>query len=177
MSGLPGSDGPLALDFRFTTEETCRRADEVVDYLKGPRLWVPQLDYPDFSEWMDRTHAQLKTEEKRAILAISQGNVVGAIVYQRHKKVPQTLEIKNITVRPDQRGRHVASFLLRNAEIEGARDFRTVSTMVDAKASNLPIRYFLTRNGYKASVIEDLYCLGAGPDIVYEKANAGSILL
>lgn len=160
------------MNFVFTTDETCKRADEVLDYLRGPRLWIPALDYPDFSGWLAKTHAQLKTEEKRALLALSYGNVVGAIIYQRHKTVPEALEVKNITVRPDQRGRHIASFLLRNAEIEGTADYQSTHVLVDTKASNLPIRAYLGKNGYHVRGITDLYGLGAGEDIVFTKRLA-----
>lgn len=157
------------MNFVFTTDETCSRADEVVDYLRGPRLWIPARDYPDFSEWIDRTHGQLKSEEKRALLALSYGNVVGAIIYQAHKTIDKALEVKNITVRPDQRGRHIASFLLRNAEIEGAADFGSTHVLVDTKLRNYPVQAYLRRNGYSVKENTDLYRLGSGDDVVFTK--------
>lgn len=86
------------------------------------------------------------------------------------KPIPEALEVKNITVRPDQRGRHIASFLLRNAEIEGRADFQSTHVLVDTKARNFPIRAYLTKNGYHVKGVTDLYGLGAGEDIVYRKA-------
>jgi len=160
------------VNFVFTTDETCRRADEVLDYLRGPRLWIPALDYPDFDAWAAKIHHQLKSEEKRALLALSYGNVVGAIIYQRHREVPEALEVKNITVRPDQRGRYIASFLLRNAEIEGRADFQSNHVLVDTKARNLPIQRYLRKNGYRTKGVTDLYGLGAGEDIVFTKRLA-----
>lgn len=155
--------------FTFTSDETCKRADEIVDYLQGPRLWIPPLDYPDFDRWVAKTHAQLKSEEKRALIALSYGNVVGAIVYQKHQSDPEALEIKNVTVRPDLQGRYVASFLLRNAELEGCRDYGSRVVVVDSKARNHAIGAFLRKNGYTARGVEDLYGLGAGSDVVYTK--------
>lgn len=157
------------MEFVFTSDETGKRADEVVDYLRGPRLWMPRADYPDYDEWTDKVHRQLKTEEKRALLALHRRGVVGAVVYQRHKAVPAALEIKNITVRPDMRGRFIASFLLRNAEIEGAADYGTQEALVDAKAKNRGVRALLLQHGYRARGREDLYGLGAGEDVVYAK--------
>lgn len=157
------------MNFTFTTDDTFKRADEIVDYLLGPRLWIPRLDYPDFFAWVDRTHAQLKSEEKRAIVALSGGNVCGAVIYQKHKTEPDTLEIKNITVRPDMRGRYVASFLVRNAEVEGALDFKANRVVLDAKKRNSAIRSFLFKGGYLPLQTMDLYALGAGEDIVYAK--------
>lgn len=90
-------------------------------------------------------------------------------MYQRHKKYADALEIKNVTVHPDVRGRHVASFLLRNAEIEGCHDFHTNRVLVDAKSHNVAIRAFLLKGGYLPLTCVDLYGLGAGEDVVYCK--------
>lgn len=158
------------MHYAFTTEETVRRAEEIVSYLLGPRLWMPRSDYPDIEDWAHRTFYQLRNESKRAVVALLRGSVIGVVVYQRHRDDPWTLEIKNVTVRPDQRGRRIASFLLRNAEAEGAADFVTSRSVTDAKASNLAVRAFLLREGYLPSRMCDLYGLGAGPDVVYEKA-------
>jgi GNAT superfamily N-acetyltransferase len=157
------------VDFRFTTDRIWERADEIISYLLGPRLWIPKVDYPDFENWLGRVHIQLKSEEKRAVIALSSGYIVGAIIYQRHQELEETLEVKNITVRPDMRGRLVASFLLRSAEMEGHRDFGCRRVVVDAKAKNIGIRAYLFKNGYSPEKMEDLYGLGSGEDVVYGK--------
>jgi ribosomal protein S18 acetylase RimI-like enzyme len=156
------------VEFTFTSDEG-KRADEIVDYLRGPRLWIPKLDYPDFDRWAEAVHAQLKTEAKRAMVALASGVVVGAVIYQRHRTVKHALEIKNLTVRPDMRGRFIASFLLRNAEIEGSADYGVHEALVDAKARNAGIRAHLVRHGYRVRAVQDLYGLGAGDDVVYGK--------
>ncbi len=157
------------MEILFTSDRTVRMADEIVDYLTGPRLWIPQADYPDFSDWVQKVHGQLKSEEKRALVGLAAGRVVGAVVYQRHKAVPSVLEVKNITVRPDLQGRHVASFLLRNAEVEGRRDFGSSEVFVDAKVRNLGVRAFLARSGYSVFGVTDLYGLRAGEDVLFRK--------
>lgn len=153
----------------FTSDESWARADEIADYLLGPRLWVPEGDYPDYVDWVERARIQLRQESKRAVLARSGGAVVGVAVYQRLREDARVLEVKNLTVRPDFRGRHVAAFLVRNAEVEGARDFGCSSVQVDAKASNLGVRALLLGAGYRPGRPEDIYGLGAGPDVVYSK--------
>lgn len=157
------------MEFVLTTEQTITKADELVDHLRRPRLWVPGTDYPDYGAWLERVHRQLKDESKRAILALVRGCVIGAVLYQRHKTAPWALELKNVSVAPDLRGRHVASFLLRNAEIEGRADYGSMCAVVDTKASNSAMRRFLSRNGYRASITTDLYGLGAGEDVLYAK--------
>jgi len=153
----------------FTSEWGVPRADEIVSYLRGPRLWIPQANYPDYDDWADRVQLDLKRETKRALLAVQSGRVIGAVIYQEHRSQEFVLEIKNITVRPDQQGRYIASFLLRNAEIEGRRDFQSQEVVCDAKASNLAIRWFLTKHRYHVATETDLYGLGTGHDVVFRK--------
>lgn len=159
----------LSVEFTFTSEGMDRRADEVVDYLRGPRLWIPKMDYPDFDAWCVKVHSQLKSEGKRALVALHSSNIVGAIVYQRHQTEGDTLEVKNLTVRPDMQGRHIASFLLRNAEVEGAHEFGVRQALIDAKVSNWGIRAYLLGQGYQILGATDLYGLGSGDDIIYHK--------
>ena len=163
------------MDFRFTNEQTLFRTDEIVEHLRGPRLWIPRFDYPDFDEWLERSHEQLKSEKKRALLALSGNTIVGAVVYQKRVGVPNDLEIKNLSVRPDARGRYIANFLLRNAEIEGSKDFKCDRVVLDTKMGNRAIRQLLVRCGYQVSLIEDLYKLGAGRDVTYEKELTRSV--
>jgi ribosomal protein S18 acetylase RimI-like enzyme len=157
------------MDFRFTNEFNPARLDEVVAYMLGPRLWVPQNDYPDVWDWAQRAHAELRRQTKRALVAFDRGEVVGVVVYQRHKRRHEAMEIKRLTVRPDQRGRYIASFLLRNAEIEGTRDYNCRYALTDSKARNLGIKGFLLRHHYQVVDRTDLYGLGAGEDLVYQK--------
>ncbi len=68
------------MDFRFTNEFNPSRLDEVVAYMLGPRLWIPQTDYPDAGDWAQRAHAELQRQTKRALVAFSGGEVVGVLV-------------------------------------------------------------------------------------------------
>ncbi len=159
------------MDIRFTNELKPGRFDELIDYLRGPRLGMPKGHYPDYDDWLGRVHAELHAQCKRAIVALDGGDVVGAVVYQRHKAEPATLEVKNITVRPDMRGRYVASFLVRNLEVEGRVDFPGVTRVLcDAKRENRVIRQFLLQHRYTVAGVTDLYGLGAGEDLVFSKS-------
>lgn len=156
-------------DFRFTNESPDFRTDEIVHYLTGPRLWIPYSDYPNIPEWVQKVYTQLRSEEKRAMVAYYGREIVGVTIYQSYKQDPKVLEIKNLTVRPDMRGRHVASFLLRNTEIEGAKDYGAESVICDAKESNISILGFLVSEHYAAVGKADLYGLGAGEDLIFKK--------
>lgn len=155
--------------FQFTNEYAVSRLDEIVSYLMGPRLWIPHGDYPDFLDWADRVHKDLKKENKRAMIAFQNNEMVGVTIYQRHKTYADALEIKNLTVRPDKRGRYIASFLLRNSEIEGAKDFGSTRILCDAKAKNFAIKSFLMKNHYQVLAKDDLYRKNGGEDLIYMK--------
>jgi len=165
------------MDFRFTTEYPLSRLDEIISYLSGPRLFIPQRDYPDFFDWAEKTHRELKREQKRALIALSSNEIVGVCIYQKHKIYLDALEIKNLTVRPDQRGRYVASFLMRNAEEEGTREFMSSEILCDAKEKNFAVRQFLLKHHYQIVNHSDLYHLDAGEDLIYKKPAYFSRLL
>ncbi|HEY8097477.1 MAG TPA: GNAT family N-acetyltransferase [Methylobacter sp.] len=154
---------------RFTSYESIKWAEEISIHLLDPRLWIPRIDYPDLEKWAEKVYSQLLSEKKRATTAIIGGSVVAVIIYQKKQDSETELEIKNISVRPDQQGRHITSFLLRNAEIEGIMDFGTKSVIVDAKEKNLAIRSFLIKNGYVPEEIRDLYGINSGNDIIYRE--------
>lgn len=157
------------MNFRFTNEYPLSRLDEIVYYILGPRLWIPRADYPDFLDWAEKAYKELKSENKRALLALFGKDIVGVMIYQRHKKFQDVLELKNLSVRPDYRGRYVASFLLRNAEIEGRKEFHSEHVIADAKARNLAVRLFMVKHGYRVTGKEDLYGLNSGTDAIYSK--------
>lgn len=161
------------MEFSFTNEIPASQTDRIVDYLLGPRLWIPNTDYPDYLDWAHRAHGELQRGTKRAMTATAGRELVGAVIYQSHKTQPDTLEIKNITVRPEARGRYIASFLLRNSEIEGARDFRSSVAVVDTKATNIAMRRFLLTHGYGISGQTDLYGIQGGVDMVFKKRLIG----
>lgn len=157
------------MNINFSNEFPLSRTDEIVDYLSGPRLWIPKVDYPDYDDWLQKVYRQLRGGEKRAIIAMDGRTLMGTIIYQKHQTLSDTLEIKNLTVRPDKQGRYIASFLLRNAEVEGSHDFKTSLTSCDTKKNNFAVRMFLFKNGYIIKGEDDLYKLNSGNDIVFGK--------
>lgn len=161
------------MDIRFTNELHPARHDELIAYLQGPHLGngMPQRHYPDYADWLRRVRVELGTRQKRAIIAIDGETIVGAIVYQHHQKEPDVLEIRHISVCPEMRGRNIASFMLRNLEIEGQRDFPGVTRVYcDAKPENHEIRLFLLLHDFVIVGIFDLYGLGAGEDMLFSKS-------
>jgi len=169
---------PLAIrpmnEIRFTNEHNIQGIGNVIGVLERPRLWVPASDYPDYYYWLHKVENELGSQVKRAMLAYSGGDPVGVVLYQRHKKQPDAVEIKNISVSPEVRHRYFGSFLLRNVEMEAlGSDFPACSKLiVDTKVGNEGMIGFLLRNKYIPNGVADLYGLGAGDDILFSKNPA-----
>jgi hypothetical protein len=158
-------------EIKFTNEHAGSGAGKIVDILRKPRLWIPTAEnYSDFSDWLEKTEAQVSTDEKRAMLATVGTMPVGTVVYRRHESDPETLEIRNISVMPAVNGRLFGSFMLRQVEIEGAVDYPGVNRIiVDTKISNSQMLSFLMSNSYSMESVEDLYGLGTGKDAILTK--------
>lgn len=160
-------------EFRFTNDHSSSGVADVVDVLRQPRLWIPtQEDYPGHAEWLDKTEALIGSGQKRAMSAHMGRDAIGAVIYQQSLDTPSTVEIRNISVLPDARGRYVGAFLLRTAEIEARRnDFKGVEQfVVDTKLPNEEMISFVQSQGYSIVDIIDLYGLGTGLDVVMSKA-------
>ena len=99
-------------------------------------------------------------------------NTVGAVIYQGIVNQPRTLELRNISVSDDARGRYVGAFLLRNTEVEATQnDFPGIEeVIVDTKSTNIEMLAFLESQGYGVKEITDLYGLGTGLDVVMSKS-------
>ncbi|MDB5170433.1 MAG: hypothetical protein JWO35_127 [Candidatus Saccharibacteria bacterium] len=158
-------------NFQFTNEHRMSDVGNIIGVLEKPRLWVPESDYPDYYYWLEKVESELGTQQKRAMLAYAGAVPVGVVLYQKHRTRHNTVEIKNISVSPDQRGRYVGSFLLKNAEVEALNsDYpECTSVVVDTKATNTGMVDFLVRHRYAPAGVTDLYGLGAGDDILFAK--------
>lgn len=155
------------MDFLFT--DRAGNADTVVNFLVRPRLAIPKDSYPDYSDWLDKVRFELNKEIKKFILCISKGFIIGAIIFQQHKLMKDFLELKNISISPNYSFRGIGMFLLRNAEIEGAKQYGTKYATADCKSNNLPVIKFLGRNKYKMVMSLDVYKKQAGLDSIFIK--------
>lgn len=154
------------------TNDCHNRLDEIVDRIVKPRLWFSQgkfVDYPDIGDWAQKTYVELNREIKRAFIALINGRLVGVIVYQRDKVDPGVLELKHLSIDEMLAGRRIASFLLRQAEIEGVKKFHPALIRCDVKVFRIAVQSFLRANHYQLITATDLYGLKAGLDAVYEK--------
>ncbi|HEY8992442.1 MAG TPA: GNAT family N-acetyltransferase [Candidatus Microsaccharimonas sp.] len=145
------------LDFTFTNTPGGRNQDAISERLVQPRLWIPQGDYPAHLDWREKAIAQIAEEKKRAMIAFWGSDAVGSVVYQQDPKDPSTVEIRNLSVEPYARGRHVASFLLNQTEHEAAVEFPDATRIVtDTKQTNAGLIAFALHNGYKIKIVTTL---------------------
>lgn len=71
------------MEFLFTNDSHPSRTDEIIEYLMGPRLWIPSTDYPDAINWLQRSHGEINAGTKRAMVAYHERRVAGVVIYQR----------------------------------------------------------------------------------------------
>jgi len=66
---------------------TFRTLDRIMD-IKTLVGFISKQDnkYPDYQNWVQRTEYELYIGYKKAILALSYGQLVGNLIYQPHKK-------------------------------------------------------------------------------------------
>jgi ribosomal protein S18 acetylase RimI-like enzyme len=164
-------------DFRFTDRYRGRNIDNVASLLIQPRLWIPTGDYPAHMEWREKALAQLASGEKRVILCTWGKDPVGSVVYQRHPKDQAIAEIRNLSVEPQARGRHVASFLLAQVCAEIPVDYPGVTQVVtDTKLANRGLIAFAIANGFRVSPpteVETDFARNSEPDVLLTKNLGG----
>lgn len=146
-------------DFRLTDAMNPRTAARVIDHLGGPRQMVPSEDYgTKHDEWLERTEPRLISGEAHALFATFGRVAAGAVVFRPEPDNPTIFGIRNISIHPNFKGRRVASFALRNAELL-MRDINpdVAEIIVDTKTTNLDMIAFLESQGYTPKEIVDLY--------------------
>lgn len=152
----------MAFNFHFCSIEESGDIGKLVDFLQ-----TQDLGYPHYDHWVQRTEAELQSGYKQAVLGFSNGHLIGDIVFQPHKQLPRVREIKNIRVHPAVRGRYVAAFMLRQAEVEAKQEYDAL--LVDARTDQQDIIRLLRGMGFVPIAETPLYDPSV-PDIILIKA-------
>ncbi len=158
------------MNIRFTDEMNPARAAKVIDVLRAPRLWIPtQQDYgADHEVWLEKVEAELAAGKRYALHAQMGRRSVGVIIWRPNTQ-PRTVDIRNISVSPEVRGRYFGPFMLRNVEYDIHKKYPDVKEVrVDTKTTNTEMRAFLGRQDYIEVGVEDLYDSGK-PDVILQK--------
>lgn len=159
------------MDIRITNEITPSRAGKVMDVLRAPRLWIPtREDYgKGHDTWLQKVESELMTGKRSALLARIGDRSVGTVVWRENPDEDGVIDIRNISINPEAKGRYFGAFMLRNMEY-CMRETKPDATLlrVDTKATNRDMLAFLARQGYETVDSLDLYESGK-PDVVLEK--------
>lgn len=131
------------------------------NFIYSQHLW-----YPNYEEWVDYVCVpELESGWKKGIIAYYNGYVVGNAIYQPHKELPKTREIKNIRISPQLRRRDLGHFLLRQVEEENKNEFERI--IVDTNTKNKNVIMFFQWCGYKI----------IGQEYLYDKKNLDVIMV
>lgn len=103
---------------------------------------------------MERSRPEILMGYKRAIIVLSEGIPIADLIFQPHKQLPQIIELKNLRVAREARGRGLARFMLKQPEIElPGRD----GIIGDLHTDQLEVRQTLDSLGYRRIAVVSLY--------------------
>jgi hypothetical protein len=152
------------MNFQFTDIQTRNELSKLINFLHKQ-----DLNYPKYDTWVQKTESELDSGHKKAILAFSEGKIVGNLVYQQHKINPEFLEFKNIRTHPKIRNRYFAKFMLRQAETEN-QNYDAI--IVDAPIESVNMINFLKSCNYIPILSKPLY--DNSLDVILIKPNKKS---
>jgi ribosomal protein S18 acetylase RimI-like enzyme len=108
--------------------------------------------YPGHREWVDgKCSTRIEKGKYKPIIAISDGRVVGDVVY--HVLPNGTAEIKNFRIDEQYRNRDLGHFLLTQAEVESSSSRLALDVTVN---NFLGVQFFI-RNGFNIVGTDRLY--------------------
>lgn len=142
----------MGLDFTFRIAETEKDIFKLIDFMRKQ-----DLNYPNYQDWVSKSELEVKMGWKTGIIAISNGYVIGNVIWQPHKEIKEVREIKNLRIHPEFRERYFARFLMKQAEVEN-KDYSIL--MLDLREDHPdknPLVYMLTSTDYKKNQVTNLY--------------------
>lgn len=141
----------MSFNFNFRQIDSTQDITKLVDFMAS----YP-LNYPRYDAWLQRSEPELHMAYKHAILAFSDRTLVGNVVYQKHKQLPKTLEIKNIRVDERIRRRDFGHFILKQVEAEAIKEGYNL-ILCDARASQTDVLSLLKFSGFREIARVPLY--------------------
>ncbi|MBI5871803.1 GNAT family N-acetyltransferase [archaeon] len=125
------------------------------------------LGYPDYFVWLKKCRRQLKIREKKCFYASSRGHIIGCFIFQRHRKEPSVLEVKNFRVSEEHSRKGVGSALeIILCSYGRTNNFKRIR--VDTHHNNFPMIQFLIKRGYTLEGEEKLYMPDTAEVILYK---------
>ena len=139
----------MGFNFHFCSLGDEKELGELIAFIRAQ-----DLEYPKYQDWVSRTEGEIISGWKIPILAFSEGRLVGEIIYQEHKKLPRTIEMKNIRIHPFYAGRGFAYFLIKQIEAETKGHDAIIC---DVRENKRDIISFLRFSGYEPILKKPLY--------------------
>jgi N-acetylglutamate synthase-like GNAT family acetyltransferase len=133
----------MSFYFTFTDLEDISQLRMLVDFMASQ-----DLDYPHYDDWLQKTESQLERREKQAVLAFSDGKLVGNLVHQvcRDNGLGNLREIKNLRIHPEVRERYFANFMLKQLYVECENKYEGL--ILDVRANQKETYNFLVYCGF-----------------------------
>ncbi len=136
--------------------------------LLGRFIHEHALWYPRYDDWVEYVCIpEIDTGTKKAVVCWAEGTIVGNIIFQRHKQLPRTIELKNLRINPNMRGRGIAHFLVKQLETD-ARQQGIERVIGDTDERRKDILALMQYMGYTFIQSTSLYSQDA-IDIIFMK--------
>lgn len=138
------------MDFRFQSLQDESEVKSLEHFLR-----LQSLGYPRYQDWVTRAREELLSSYKRAILAFSEGRIVGDLIPQQHKTFPRVREIKNLRVHPKIRNRYFGAFMLKQAEETDKSSYDAI--IGDIRSDQIEALNLFKISGYEELARTSLY--------------------
>jgi len=114
------------------------------------------LDYPGYLDWLEKCKRELELGCKKAFAYFAKDQIVANIIFQRHKKDPLVLELKNGRVDEGYSGRGVFRKLIDEVENYAKNEgFKRI--VGDCHIENVEVIQVLEKLGFRVESAEKLY--------------------
>ncbi len=123
-------------------------------------LQEQDLGYIQYDKWVDRVCIpELDAQYKQGYVVLSNGAIVASLIFQPHKELPLTLELKNLRVNKSYRRRDISHFLLKNAEVfAGEMGYqKIICDFREGKDYSSAVMRLLLFSGYSILFKADVY--------------------
>ncbi len=140
----------MEFNFSFRSVSNSSELKALVDFLikNNP-------GYKGYEDWVQRSEYEMDAGYKRTILAYSNDVMVADLIWQPHKQLPRTKEIKNLRVHPALRRRAFGYFMLRQAEHQEHKAYDAI--ICDVRSGQVDAINLLKQVGYTSIVSASLY--------------------
>ncbi len=141
----------MSFDFEFKLLDDEKELKKLRNHLAAQ-----PLDYLRYFDWIERTMDELGCGYKKAILAFSDGVIVGDGIFQPHKTLHGIIEFKNMRIHPSLQKRYFGFFIVRQIEAE-SRENNYNAIICDARSDRLDVLNLMKLCGYREIARKPLY--------------------